>query len=110
MSNIPSFNSVCGTVVESLAETILNREAVIVQLRQENARLQSEVEAGDTDERKVWQLQDEVRTLREDNAALRRVIERQSSRISAQWAKLSKCCNTPSDCDPQTGVQYGDLT
>jgi hypothetical protein len=51
MSNIPSFNSVCGTVVESLAETILNREAVIVQLRQENARLQSEVEAGDTDER-----------------------------------------------------------
>jgi predicted RNase H-like nuclease (RuvC/YqgF family) len=110
MSNIPSFNSVCGTVVESLAETILNREAVIVQLRQENARLQSEVEAGDTDERKVWQLQDEVRTLREDNAALRRVIERQNSRISAQWAKLSKCCNTPSDSDPQTGVQYGDLT
>jgi hypothetical protein len=38
------------------------------------------------------------------------VIERQNSRISAQWAKLSKCCNTPSDSDPQTGVQYGDLT
>jgi predicted nucleic acid-binding Zn-ribbon protein len=109
MSNIPSFNSVCGTVVESLAETILNREAVIVQLRQENARLQSEVEAGDTDERKVWQLQDEVRTLREDNAALRRVIERQNGRIATQ-ARRDVRGNTPSDSDPQTGVQYGDLT
>ena len=39
-TNIPSFNDICGTVVESLAETIRNREALIAQLREENARAQ----------------------------------------------------------------------
>ena len=34
MSNkIPSFNDICGTITESLAETILNREATIAELR-----------------------------------------------------------------------------
>ena len=79
MSNIPSFSDVCGTVVESLAETIQNREKIIIQLR-------------------------------EENAALRRVIERQNVRIATQARRSASCCNTPSDSDPQTGVQYGDLS
>lgn len=37
-TDIPSFNDICGTVTQSLAETILNREAVIAQLRDELAR------------------------------------------------------------------------
>lgn len=40
MSNIPNITDICGTVVESLAETIRNREALIAQLREENARAQ----------------------------------------------------------------------
>jgi hypothetical protein len=40
MSNIPNSTDICGTVVESLAETIQNREKIIIQLREENARLQ----------------------------------------------------------------------
>lgn len=35
MSNI---TDICGTVIESLAETIRNREAVIAELREDNAR------------------------------------------------------------------------
>ena len=38
--NIPSFNDICGTVTQALAENILNREAIIAELRQENARAQ----------------------------------------------------------------------
>jgi predicted nucleic acid-binding Zn-ribbon protein len=89
MSNIPSFNSVCGTVVESLAETIQNREKIIIQLREENARLErvaadavrkatawkNEVEACGGDEKKIRDLQEEVRNLSERNAALQSEIE-----------------------------------
>lgn len=35
--NIPSFNDICGTVTQALAEIILNREAIIAELRKENA-------------------------------------------------------------------------
>jgi hypothetical protein len=123
MSNIPSFSDVCGTVVESLAETIQNREKIIIQLREENARLErvaadavrkatawkNEVEACGGDEKKIRDLQEEVRNLSERNAALQRVIERQNVRIAAQARRSASCCNTPSDSDPQTGVQYGYL-
>jgi chromosome segregation ATPase len=34
-NNIPTFSEVCGTVTQSLAETIINREAIIAQLRDE---------------------------------------------------------------------------
>jgi predicted RNase H-like nuclease (RuvC/YqgF family) len=121
MSNIPSFSDVCGTVVESLAETIQNREKIIIQLREDNARLErvaadavrkatawkNEVDTWENNEKKIHDLQEEVRNLSERNAALQRVIERQNVRIAAISAS---CCNTPSDSDPQTGVQYGDLT
>lgn len=40
-TNIPSFNDICGTVTQALAETIINRENLIVQLREENANLKS---------------------------------------------------------------------
>lgn len=40
MSNIPNIIDICGTVTEALAETIRNREALIAQLREENARAQ----------------------------------------------------------------------
>lgn len=39
--NIPSFNDICGTVTQALAEIILNREAIIAELREENARAQN---------------------------------------------------------------------
>jgi hypothetical protein len=38
MSNIPSFNDICGTVTQSLAETIINRENLIARLRDELAK------------------------------------------------------------------------
>lgn len=77
MSNIPSFSDVCGTVVESLAETIQNRERIIIQLREENERLQrvaadavrkaeswkNEVEACEGDEKKIHDLQRTVSEL-----------------------------------------------
>jgi hypothetical protein len=77
MSNIPSFSDVCGTVVESLAETIQNREKIIIQLREDNARLQRRIEL----------LLQSRRSCRADFTT-----------------------PPPSDSDPQTGVQYGDLT
>lgn len=41
MSNkIPSFNDICSTITESLAETILNREATIAELRVQVSNLQ----------------------------------------------------------------------
>jgi hypothetical protein len=41
MSNIPNITDICGTVTQALAETIRNREALIAQLREENARAQN---------------------------------------------------------------------
>jgi len=40
-TNITSFNDICGTVTQALAETIINRENLIAQLRDENANLKS---------------------------------------------------------------------
>ncbi len=158
MSNIPSFSDICGTVVESLAETIRNREAIIIQLREDNARLErsveswkNEAEAAGEDEKKVWQLTAEVARLKGElvlfNAELGRVRnelvvsqnlhkscdqqcktllrERDDARrlycefvanveesgsaeqIASQYGWD---CLPPSDSDPVTGVQYGDLT
>lgn len=82
MSDIPSFNDVCGTVVESLAETIRNREAIIIQLREDNARLQrkavelqNEVEACVGDERKIVDLQAKVRNLHDEIRNLEQTAE-----------------------------------
>lgn len=41
MSNIPNITDICGTVTQALAETIRNREAIIAELREENARAQN---------------------------------------------------------------------
>jgi DNA repair exonuclease SbcCD ATPase subunit len=89
MSDIPSFNDVCGTVVESLAETIQNREKIIIQLREDNARLQrvaadavrkaeswkNEVEACVGDERKIVDLQAKVRNLHDEIRNLEQTAE-----------------------------------
>lgn len=157
MSNIPSFSDVCGTVVESLAETIQNREKIIVQLREENARLErvaadavrkatvwkNEVEACEGDEKKIRDLQEEVQNLRKEIEVLNNTIDSRrdwsikNQRILADrylleisqlhteirrlngnqmfiapmWRK-DGCTQAEvrSDSDPQTGVQYGDLT
>lgn len=117
MSNIPNITDICGTVVESLAETIRNREAVIAELREDNARAEhmclmrehllgqrekqiaelqkqiegwrDEVEALEKDQKELYRLQQEIRLLKTENI---RLTEQQS------------------DIDPRTGVQYGDLT
>jgi hypothetical protein len=87
MSDIPSFNDVCGTVVESLAETIQNREKIIIQLREDNARLQrvaadavrkaeswkNEVEACEGDEKKIRDLQHTVSELTTQRDEARRL-------------------------------------
>jgi len=82
MSNIPSFNDVCGTVVESLAETIQNREKIIIQLREDNARLQrnvvalqNEVEACGGDERKIVFLEARIRNLHDEIRNLEQTAE-----------------------------------
>lgn len=114
MSNI---TDICGTVIESLAETIRNREALIAELREDNARaehmclmrehllgqrdkqiaeLQKQIEGWRTeceiherDNKELYRLQQEIRLLKTENI---RLTEQQS------------------DTDPRTGVQYGDLT
>jgi hypothetical protein len=110
MSDIPSFNDVCGTVVESLAETIQNREKIIIQLREDNARLQrvaadavrkaeswkNEVEACEGDEKKIRDLQHTVSELTTQRDEARRLycvfaanVEQTAGRgaqhIASQW-------------------------
>lgn len=84
-NNIPNITDICGTVVESLAETIRNREALIAELREENARAEhllltrdkqvtelreqvkgwrAECEAHEKDEKELYALRDEVRRLK----------------------------------------------
>jgi predicted RNase H-like nuclease (RuvC/YqgF family) len=129
MSNIPSFSDVCGTVVESLAETIQNRERIIIQLREENERLQrvaadavrkatvwqNEVEACEGDEKKIRDLQRTVSELTTQRDEARRLycvfaanVEQKvdAQHIASQWGWD---CYPKSDSDPVTGVQYGDL-
>lgn len=83
--NIPTFNDICGTVTQALAEIILNREAIIAELRDDNARAEhllllrdkqvgelqkqidgwrTECEAHEKDEKELYSLRKEVRTLR----------------------------------------------
>jgi hypothetical protein len=108
MSDIPSFNDVCGTVVESLAETIQNREKIIIQLREDNARLQrvaadavrkatvwqNEVEACGGDEKKIRDLQRTVSELTTQRDEARRLycvfaanVEQKvdAQHIASQW-------------------------
>jgi hypothetical protein len=108
MSNIPSFSDVCGTVVESLAETIQNRERIIIQLREENERLQrvaadavrkaeswkNEVEACEGDEKKIRDLQHTVSELTTQRDEARRLycvfaanVEQKvdAQHIASQW-------------------------
>jgi predicted RNase H-like nuclease (RuvC/YqgF family) len=108
MSDIPSFNDVCGTVVESLAETIQNREKIIIQLREDNARLQrvaadavrkaeswkNEVEACEGDEKKIRDLQHTVSELTTQRDEARRLycvfasnVEQKvdAQHIASQW-------------------------
>lgn len=90
-TDIPSFNDICGTVTQSLAETILNREAVIAQLRDElamtknllrersaqNVELRNEIEGWRTeceiherDEKELHRLQEAIRPLKTENIRL----------------------------------------
>lgn len=90
--NIPTFNDICGTVTQALAETIINREAIIAELREKNARTEqmlrerctnytvlakeneelrkqiggwrTECEIHEKDEKELYRLRDEVRSLR----------------------------------------------
>lgn len=134
MSNtdIPSFNDICGTITEALAETIINRENLIAQLRDElaktkdllrerstnygelakqNAELRNEIEGWRTeceiherDEKELYRLREEIRSLKMENirfAALRDDVRR---------TRRSDFVEQKSDSDPVTGIQYGDLT
>lgn len=98
MSNIPNITDICGTVIESLAETIRNREAVIAELREDNARAEhmclmrehllgqrdeqivelqkqiegwrDEVEALEKDQKELYRLQESIRPLKTENIRL----------------------------------------
>lgn len=94
-TDIPSFNDICGTVTQALAETIINREAVIAQLRDElartkdllrerstnygelakqNAELHKEIEGWreeceihERDNKELYRLQEAIRPLKTEN-------------------------------------------
>lgn len=112
--NIPNITDICGTVVESLAETIRNREAVISELRErlaqtqetlrercvnyaelhkKNAELQTEiggwrdeVEALEKDQKELYRLQQEIRPLKTENIR----ITAQRDAAQAELANLKK--------------------
>ena len=94
-TNIPSFNDICGTVTQALAETIINREALITQLREELAINRSLLHERCKNYNAVC----------EENKTLRAEIASNRTRRAD-----FRCCNEQkSDTDPATGVQYGDL-
>ena len=95
-TNIPSFSDICGTVTQSLAETIINREALIAQLRDELASTRNLLRERCKNYTAVC----------EENETLRAKIASNRTRRAD-----FRCCNEQkSDTDPATGVQYGDLT
>ena len=113
-NNIPTINDICGTVVESLAETIRNREALIAELREDNARAEhmclmrehllgqrdkqiaelqkqiegwrDEVEALEKDQKELYRLQQEIRPLKTENIR----ITAQRDAAQAELANLKK--------------------
>jgi predicted RNase H-like nuclease (RuvC/YqgF family) len=107
MSNIPNINDICGTVTQALAEIILNREAIIAELRDENARAEhllgqgekqiaelqkqiegwrDEVEALEKDQKELYRLQQEIRPLKTENIRL----TAQRDAAQAELANLKK--------------------
>ena len=117
MSNIPTFNDVCGTVVESLAETILNREKTIIQLREENDRLREDIRVlnNTIESRRDWSIKNrqslanryllEIRQLHDE---IRRLNGNQPF-VAPMWRNQATNGEKRSDSDPATGTQYGDL-
>ena len=131
-TDIPSFNDICGTVTQALAETIINRENLIAQLRDElaktkdllrerstnygelakqNAELRNEIEGWRTeceiherDEKELYRLREEIRSLKMEN------IRFTALRDDVRRTRRSDFVEQKSDSDPVTGVQYGDLT
>ena len=113
-NNIPTINDICGTVVESLAETIRNREALIAELREDNARAEhmclmrehllgqrdkqiaelqkqiegwrDEVEALEKDQKELYRLQESIRPLKTENIRL----TAQRDAAQAELANLKK--------------------
>lgn len=101
--NIPTFNDICGTVTQALAETIINREAIIAELREKNARTEqmlrerctnytvlakeneelrkqidgwrTECEIHEKDEKELYSLRNEVRTLRTQLVVSKALLE-----------------------------------
>lgn len=101
-TNIPSFNDICGTVTQALAETIINRENLIAQLRDEISRLKVDLEY---QTRHAEACKYEATLLLKENESFR-------TKISSHRTTRAdfRCCNEQkSDTDPATGVQYGDL-
>lgn len=120
MSNtdIPSFNDICGTITEALAETILNREAVIAQLRDELARtkdllrerstnygelakqnaelrnqIEEDCESHDRDLKELHRLQEAIRPLKTENIRLtaqRDQLKADNERLKAELANSSQ--------------------
>jgi len=114
-NSIPSFSDVCGTVVESLAETIQNREKIIIQLREENERLQrvaadavrkaeswkNEVEACEGDEKKICELRNEVRDLKIEILEANKIYQLQQYEVRNLRNQLIVLQNLHNDCDKQ---------
>jgi hypothetical protein len=107
-NSVPSFNDICGTVVESLAETIQNREKIIIQLREENARLQrnagalqNEVEACAGDEQKICELRNEVRDLKIEIDEANKIYQLQLYEVRNLRNQLIVLQNLHNDCDKQ---------
>ena len=135
MSNIPNITDICGIVVESLAETIRNRDALIAELREDNARAEhllllrdkqvadlrkeiegwrTECEIHERDEKELYRLQEAIRPLKTENIRLtaqRDQLKADNERLKKELANSNRdfINQQQSDSDPVTGVQYGDL-
>lgn len=106
-TNIPSFNDICGTVTQALAETIINRENLIAQLRDELAKTKDLLRERSTNygelAKQNAELRNEIRSLKMENIRFTTLCD--DVRTSR-----SDFVEQKSDTDPATGVQYGDLT
>ena len=84
-NNIPTFNDICGTVTQALAETIINREALIAELREKIAQSQDMLRERCTNyivlEKQNIELRKEIEGWREEDRSNERYIKELKDKV-----------------------------
>lgn len=90
-NNIPTFNDICGTVTQALAETIINREALIAELRNQIS-IMTKVENGSS-----RMIEDQMAIIR----SYEKTIGDLRKEVSSLNTQLLVSHNSHMDCDRQ---------